>query len=313
MIKMSVIMICGAPASGKSTLVKSLLNSKTIYLSRDKEGGNVSDLLPKLEKSLQNKEDVVLDNLFTTIDSRKPFIDLCKKYNTDISCEYMTTSIEDCTFNAVQRSFSLIGKFPSPEEIRSAKHPNIFPPAVLFKYKKEHQKPTVAEGFSKINEHSFSRKDDPSFVNKALILDYDGTLRECVGGNGKYPVSEDQIVIKDNVKNKLLDFKNKGYILLGVSNQSGVHKGDLTYEKCCELFDHTNKLLGVDIDYKFCPHQSAPISCYCRKPQTGTFVEFMLKYKLDRKQCLMVGDMTSDKTMATRAGIKYYDQAEFFK
>ncbi len=32
----------------------------------------------------------------------------------------------------------------------------------------------------------------------------------------------------------------------------------------------------LDIEYQFCPHQSAPISCYCRKPQVGIFVDFMI-------------------------------------
>jgi HAD superfamily hydrolase (TIGR01662 family) len=206
----------------------------------------------------------------------------------------------------------LTGSFLSPDEIKKSKSPSIFPPTVLFKYRKEFIKPSKEEGFDQVNFHEFSRKDDPSFTNKALILDYDGCLRECKGGNGKYPVSEDQIEIKPNVSNKLKEFKNNGYLLLGISNQSGVHKGDLTYDKAEHLFNYTNKLLDVDIECKFCPHQSAPISCYCRKPQTGTFVYFMKKYKLSRKDCIFVGDMTTDKSFANRAGIKYYDQSEFF-
>ena len=100
---------------------------------------------------------------------------------------------------------------------------------------------------------------------------------------------------------------------MGVSNQSGIHKGELTNETAHELFQFTNNQLGLDIEYRFCPHQSAPISCYCRKPQCGIGVEFMLKHKLSRKDCIFVGDMTTDKTFATRCGFQYVDQAEFFK
>jgi histidinol phosphatase-like enzyme len=99
---------------------------------------------------------------------------------------------------------------------------------------------------------------------------------------------------------------------LGVSNQSGVSKDEISYEDCDNLFKYTNQLLGVDIDYRFCPHRSAPISCYCRKPQVGSFVEFFLKYKLNPSDCIVVGDLTSDRTFATRCGCKYIDQAEFF-
>ena len=306
-------MVCGAPASGKSTKTKDLVAQGYVPLNRDTEGGTIAQLLPKMEALLNNNKDIVLDNLFPTIEVRKPFIEMAKKHGANISCTVIGATVEDATFNFVQRAISLLGTFPTPEEIKKAKHPNVFPPTVMFKYKKEFQKPTVEEGFSSVDTIKFIRKDDPTFVNKAIILDYDGTLRECVGGNGKYPTTEEHIEIKPNRKAVLDKYKAEGYLLLGMSNQSGVHKGDLTLDRAHDLFKHTNKLLGVDIEYNFCPHQSAPISCYCRKPLQGKFVEMMLKYKLDRKHCIMVGDFTSDKTFAIRSGIQYMDQADFFK
>ena len=308
-----VTMVCGYPASGKSTLTKGLVDKGAVALNRDTEGGTIAGLLPKMETLLQSNKDIVLDNLFVNVETRKPFIELAKKHGADISCQLMGTSIEDAQFNAVARAIKLIGKFPTPEAIKAAKHTNIFPPLVLFKYKKEFQKPTVEEGFSNVETVKFTRQDNPEFTNKALILDYDGTLRECINGNDKYPLTEAQVEIKSGRKEVLDAYKAKGYRLLGISNQSGVHKGELSYEKACELFDYTNKLLGVDIEYRFCSHQSAPISCYCRKPMPGIGVEFILKYKLDRKNTIFVGDMTTDRTFAARAGFQYVDQAEFFK
>jgi HAD superfamily hydrolase (TIGR01662 family) len=308
-----VTMVVGYPASGKSTLTKGLVDKGAVALNRDTEGGTIAALVPKMESLLKNGKDIVLDNLFVNVETRKPFIEMAKKHGANISCQLMGTSIEDSQFNVVQRAIGLTGKFPTPEVIKAAKHTNVFPPLVLFKYKKEFQKPTVEEGFSKIDTVKFTRKDDPTFTNKALLVDYDGTLRECINGNDKYPVTESQIEIKTNRKKVLEAYRDKGYILLGISNQSGVHKGELTYEKAVKLFEHTNKLIGVDIEFQFCSHQSAPISCYCRKPMCGLFVNFMLQYKLSRKDSIFVGDMTTDKTMAARAGIQYVDQADFFK
>jgi HAD superfamily hydrolase (TIGR01662 family) len=308
-----VTMVVGYPASGKSTLTKALVDKGAVALNRDTEGGTIAALLPKMESLLKNGKDVVLDNLFVNVETRKPFIELAKKHGADISCQLMGTSIEDAQFNVVQRAIGLIGKFPTPEEIKKAKHPNVFPPLVLFKYKKEFEKPTTEEGFSKVETVKFTRKDDPSHTGKALILDYDGTLRECVNGNDKYPVNESQIEIKPNRTKVIKAYQDKGYRLLGISNQSGIAKGELTYETAEKLFAYTNKQLGVDIECRFCSHQSAPISCYCRKPMPGIGVEFILKYKLNRKDCIFVGDMTTDKTFAARAGFQYVDQAEFFK
>ncbi len=308
-----VTMVVGYPASGKSTLTKGLVEKGAVSLNRDTEGGTIAALLPKMEVLLKAGKDVVLDNLFVNKEARKPFIELSKKHGADISCQLMGTSIEDAQFNVVQRAINLIGKFPTPEAIKEAKHTNIFPPLVLFKYKKEFEKPTTDEGFSKVDLVKFTRKEDPTFTNKAIIVDYDGTLRECINGNDKYPVSEDQVEIKPGRKAILDAYKKKGYLLLGLSNQSGIAKGELSYEKATQIFEHTNKLLGVDIEFRFCSHQSAPISCYCRKPMPGVGVEFIMKHKLNRKECIFVGDMTTDKTFAARAGFQYVDHAEFFK
>ena len=79
------------------------------------------------------------------------------------------------------------------------------------------------------------------------------------------------------------------------------------------MFDYTNQQLGVDIEYVFCPHQSAPPMCYCRKPFAGFGVHFINKHKLNRKDTIFVGDMTTDKTFAARCGFQYVDQGEFFK
>jgi D-glycero-D-manno-heptose 1,7-bisphosphate phosphatase len=306
------IIVCGYPASGKSSLTKELVKQGFVPLNRDTEGGSVIDLLPKMESFLQNGKKVVLDNLFASVESRKPFVELAHKLQVPISCQVMGTSFEDASFNAVQRMIELTGKFPSQEDIKKSKHPNIFPIVVLFKYKKEHQKPTVQEGFTQVETIKFQRRE-PAFTNKAVILDYDGTLRECLGGNGKYPVLPEQIEIKPRRTEILQRYQKDGYILLGCSNQSGIAKGDLTYQQCQKLFDQTNSLLGLDIPVSFCPHQSAPPVCYCRKPQVGHGVEMIHKYQLDRKQCLFVGDMKSDETFSKRCGFQYVDQAEFFK
>src|SRR5574339_1165416 len=112
---MKVTMIMGYPASGKSTLTKELVAKRAVSLNRDTEGGTIVSLLPKLAALLQDRKDIVLDNLFPTVDVRKPFIEMAQKHNANISCLLMGTSIEDAQFNVVQHAIGLIGKFPTPE------------------------------------------------------------------------------------------------------------------------------------------------------------------------------------------------------
>lgn len=312
-----IVMILGIMASGKTTYAEKYINQGYVHLNRDKIGGRTSDLVPLLRQGLADGKSVVLDNTHPTIENRKQFIEVAKNFNIPISCKYINCDIKDATYNVCLRMMQRYGKILSPEEIKVSNDPNILPPTVLFSYVKNFQPPSLEEGFSFVKEIKFIHKQEPhlnsDLAGRALILDFDGSLRECIGGNGKFPVSEEQIEIKPNCREALLAFKEQGYQLLGVSNQSGVSKGTLTNDKAIELFNHTNKLLGIEIDYKFCPHPSGPIGCYCRKPQVGFGVEFIFKYKLIPSYCIFVGDQKTDQTFAERCGFKYVDQKEFFE
>jgi histidinol phosphatase-like enzyme len=45
----------------------------------------------------------------------------------------------------------------------------------------------------------------------------------------------------------------------------------------------------------------------------GLGVQWIEKYKLDRAQSVYVGDMTTDKTFAARAGLRYMDAKDVFE
>jgi len=64
----------------------------------------------------------------------------------------------------------------------------------MYRYRKEFQEPAAAEGFDTVESVKFQRTFPKAWVNKALILDYDGTLREHTGG-GKYPTKPGQVKV----------------------------------------------------------------------------------------------------------------------
>ncbi len=310
---LEVVMIVGYPASGKSTLANDYIDEGHTYLNRDTVGGVILDLIPHLTKALKNGENVILDNTFPTVESRKAFIECAKAHKATIRCEWLTTSIEDAQFNACARMMEREGKILSPEEMKTNKSPNLFPPVVLFKYKKEFQKPTNGEGFDTVVVNKFTRRFPKDWVNKAIIFDYDGTLRDTISGD-KWPKNYKDVMILPNRREKLESLTGPGYLFLGASNQSGIAKGSPTEEEAIACFEQTNMLLGVPIDdYRYCPHKVPPIICYCRKPMPGMAVSLFYKYKLDPRQCIMVGDMTSDKTFAKRSHMQFIHADEFFK
>jgi HAD superfamily hydrolase (TIGR01662 family) len=310
-----VRMVIGSPASGKSGLSHQYSVRGYVHLNRDTEGGKVIDLLPKMEAALAQGKDVVLDNLFPTAESRKPFIDVASKVDVPVRCTWVATSLEDAQVNALHRMWDKEGRvFLTQEDMKGIKSPNIFPVAVLFKYRKEFEKPTKDEGFDNILKYKFER-DPPHWEIKgdgsAFIFDYDDTLRYSTGEKN-WPTDPSEVALMEGRKEKLAELKKLGVPLLGVSNQATIAKG-LPEETAVACFERTNELLGIDIEYVYCPHKVPPVNCYCRKPQSGWGVHLVRKHGLDPAMCVFVGDQTSDKTFAKRMGFQFEQAEDFFK
>jgi histidinol-phosphate phosphatase family protein len=311
---MEIVLLMGYPASGKSTWAEAHFKNHR-RVNRDALGDkSLEDLVAITERHLDEGAPVVLDNTYGTRESRASLLALAKRRGVTARCVWLDSTIEEAQYNAAERLVRKHGKLPSPDEIKklTKKDPNTFGPAVLFRYRKIFEEPTTAEGFAAVERVRFTRAPQPEgYTHKALLLDYDGTLRRTKSGE-KYPRRPDDIEILPGRVEKLRAHLAQGYKLLGVSNQGAVAKGDLTVDDARACFARTNELLGLDIDVSFCPHEPAPISCWCRKPMPGMAVAFIERHKLDRAQTLMIGDMTSDRTFATRAGVRFVEEASFF-
>lgn len=313
-----IVMVLGYPASGKSTLTKQFEGFN--ILNRDTEGGSMSGLLKLFTQALSENTPLLLDNTFCKAEDRKPFIQAANLAGRSVECHWMATTPEDAQINALNRMWDRYETvFMDAAEIKAhpqaKRDPNIFPPAAIFTYKKHFSKPLLAEGFTKITKVEFARKAVCG-SKKALILDYDGTLRldaKDTGGEYHYPVNPSQVEILPNRKEVLQQYREKGYLLLGVSTQSGIARGHLSLQDAIDCFERTNELLGQDIKYRFCPHASFPVSCYCRKPQAGLGVALIREFELSPADCIYVGDLTTDKSFALRCGFQFQAAEDFFR
>jgi HAD superfamily hydrolase (TIGR01662 family) len=311
-----VVLVGGMPAGGKSTLVQSLVGEGYQRLNRDEAGGRVDDLLPRLEAALARGQSVVMDNLYATRASRAGAIQSAKKRGVPIRFVLLNTSLEDAQFNACLRMIERAGRVLHPDDHKKAPYkddPGLYPVAVLYKYRKELQEPSTSEGFSAVEKVKFVRRYPAEWTNKAAIFDFDGTLRTHEGKE-KYPLAPREVRAFVERAARVRDYQAKGYLLLGASNQSGVAKGLLSTADCEACFDETLRQLGLKFgEVRYCPHKVPPISCYCRKPGPGMGVELIVKYKLDPRQCIYVGDAGTDRSFAERCGFQFIDEAEFFR
>lgn len=319
-----IILLVGFPASTKSTHTEKLLkkySKRGVVLSRDTLGETVT--VSQVEDLISQKKVVILDNTNMTQASRKPFIELAKKHDIPVECVYLKTTIEDCQIRALHRMYTrynqvyLTGKVPKGDTAHG--DPNVFPPATLFAARKKFEEPRVDEGFTKVTtiEVPTPKWDGRVYRNKALFLDIDGTIRKTKS-DAKYPTDPDDIELlkpKEEMLNKLEEYRKKGYIIVGVSNQSGIASKKVTESTVQACFERTRELLGyseAQFPILYCPHSAAPITCYCRKPQVGMALSIIEQKRVNPAKSIMVGDLKTDETMAKRLGINYIDVSEFW-
>lgn len=308
-----IVLVSGCPGSGKTSLTRGFPNH--IRLNRDLTGGKLADLVPILEQKIgQGGRHFVLDNTFPDAKSRRPFIEAGARHGIPVRIQHLATDAEQASVNIATRMIERYGKLLSPPEIAetSKKDPNIFPPVVLYVYFKRFEQPTTAEGFSKVEVIPFVREYDPSFTGLGLGLDYDLTIRRTISGR-PCPFDPDDIEILDNRLEVIKRYKRKKYRPFGCSNQGDVGRGRLPIERAIECFDRTNELLGLKLEYGFCPHPANPVQCWCRKPMPGLPLLFVHKRKLDVRRSIFVGDMKTDEQVAKRLGMQWYHPKDFFK
>lgn len=105
----------------------------------------------------------------------------------------------------------------------------------------------------------------------------------------------------------LRKLNEKGYLLIIITNQSGIGRG---YYSEADFEFLTGWMLerfgeeGVEIAGVYhCPHDPAE-NCECRKPDPGMLVKAISAHKIDPSVSWMIGDKPSDMEAAAAAGIK---------
>jgi len=309
-----VVLIAGLPGSGKSTLAQDLVGRGYVRLNRDEAGGRLASLVAALDREIKaGGQRFVLDNTYTTRRSRAAVIEKAWAHDLSVRCVWLDTSLEDAQFNAAWRMVSRYGRLLGPEEISQAakSDPGAFAPTVQFRYRRELEPPSAAEGFSRIEVVAFERHPDPALTNRALLVWCDGILRRSRSGQ-RTPSNPDDVEVLPGRALILRRYRDAGFRLLGLSWHPEIAQGNASREEVEAGHIRMQELLGLEIDVLYCPHGGGPPACWCRKPIPGLGVVFIQRYRLDAARCLYVGEGGADAVFARRMGFRYEDAETFF-
>jgi D-glycero-D-manno-heptose 1,7-bisphosphate phosphatase len=139
--------------------------------------------------------------------------------------------------------------------------------------------------------------------NKCIFLDRDGVLNV---DRVDYVYRMEEFIIPPGVGEALRALKDAGYLLVIITNQSGIAKGIYKREDVYMIHQAIQDGTGVELDdIYFCPyHEKFDSHSLTRKPGSLMIEKAAAKYDVDMNASRMVGDHERDITAGTRAGLR---------
>ena len=139
---------------------------------------------------------------------------------------------------------------------------------------------------------------------KAVFLDRDETLNPDPG----YINDPKMFTIFPWVAEELARLKKAGFLLIIVSNQSGIGRGLVTWPQLFEIHQKLNTLLdqsvGIRIDhFAICPHHPDD-QCSCRKPKPELLLSSSKLFSVDLPESFLICDRSTDYEAGINAGVR---------
>lgn len=138
-------------------------------------------------------------------------------------------------------------------------------------------------------------------ARKALFLDRDGVVNVDTG----YVHRREDFHLVPGILELCRQAKARGYLVIVVTNQSGIGRGMFTEEDFMQLTDYMKGVFsaaGAQIaDVFHCPGMDDAHPD--RKPNPGLFLKAAAAHGLDMEACVSVGDRERDIQAAISAGV----------
>lgn len=135
-----------------------------------------------------------------------------------------------------------------------------------------------------------------------LFLDRDGVLIS----DRDYLADPTGVELLPGVPAALAQARSAGFVLVGVSNQSGLGRGYFSHDQFRAVMQELDRQLaeaGTPLDgFYYCPH-APDEQCRCRKPLPGLLEEAARSAAWDPRTSWVIGDKKSDIQLGRDAGL----------
>jgi D-glycero-D-manno-heptose 1,7-bisphosphate phosphatase len=138
-------------------------------------------------------------------------------------------------------------------------------------------------------------------LRKALFLDRDGVTINYI----PYLSQPEQVEIPPGAGLALKQWQDEGYLLILVTNQSGVGRGRFTLADVEAVHQRVRQIyqpFGVEFDDIFLCHHHPDANCECRKPSGQMLLTAATKHQISLADSFFLGDAPSDLEAAIAAG-----------
>lgn len=146
-------------------------------------------------------------------------------------------------------------------------------------------------------------------MKKAVFLDRDGIINE----DGNYVHKPENFHFVDGIFDFCRAAQEKSYLLIVVTNQSGIARGYYTENDFLRLNDWMCakfKEQGISINrVYYCPFHlekglgQYKMDSYDRKPNPGMFFKAKDEFDIDFQNSIVIGDRDSDMEAGRKAGV----------
>jgi D-glycero-D-manno-heptose 1,7-bisphosphate phosphatase len=143
---------------------------------------------------------------------------------------------------------------------------------------------------------------------RAVFLDRDGTIN--IEKEYLHKIEDFEFI--PGAPEAIKRLKDAGFLVIVVSNQSGVARGYFDEQAVDTLHEHIQAELaayGTSIDaFYFCPHHPVngvdhyQVDCDCRKGAPGMLLQAAREHEIDLQRSFMIGDKLADIEAGQRAG-----------